>query len=82
MKFVEVPDDFCERCNGKGTQALYGIAITADEWNGPDWDDESRERYLDGSYDTPCTLCGGSGKIDEEEAKFRLEVEHEQRMGY
>lgn len=49
----------CPTCEGRGMQALHGIAITAEEWNSPDWDDESREQYLNGGYDTPCTECNG-----------------------
>lgn len=82
MKTVSVPDDWCERCRGKGTQALHGIAIPMDEFMGPDWDDEMRDDYLSGVYDTPCDLCGGTGKVDPETAAFRLEVEHEVAMGY
>jgi hypothetical protein len=81
-KTVTVPDDWCERCRGKGTVALHGIAITSEEWWGPDWDDESREAYLDGFYDTPCDVCGGSGRIDPEELADRLEYLHEIEMGY
>jgi len=82
MKTVQVPDDWCERCRGKGTQALHGIAITSDEFYGPDWDAQMREDYMNGLYDTPCTLCGGSGRIDPEEAAYRREREHEIEMGY
>lgn len=57
----EMPARFavCPTCGGRGSQALHGIAITADEWNGPDWDDESREMYLSGGYDTVCPECRG-----------------------
>lgn len=60
----------CGRCNGNGTHtnpSIDGHGITADEWNGPDWDDESREAYLDGSYDVQCSECNGSGKVQEQD---------------
>ncbi len=57
----EMPGRFevCGRCDGTGVTALHGIAIPADEFNGPDWDDEMREEYFAGGYDTPCTCCNG-----------------------
>lgn len=57
----EMPAKFavCPSCDGRGTHALHGIAITADEWNGPDWDDDSRDGYLNGRYDTTCEECAG-----------------------
>lgn len=60
----------CGRCDGDGTHtnpAIDGHGITADEWNGPDWDDESRETYLSGGYDVSCEVCGGSGKVQEQD---------------
>lgn len=54
----------CPACNGDGTSSAHLGAITGDEWNGPDWDDDSREMYLSGGYDKPCTKCDGTGKVD------------------
>lgn len=51
----------CDTCEGDGSRALHGIAITADEW--AEWDDDEREGYLSGRYDTVCDECGGSGKV-------------------
>ncbi len=61
---VEVPVKFevCGRCDGKGSHvnpSIDGHGITSEEWNGPDWDDESRETYLSGGYDVPCYDCKG-----------------------
>lgn len=57
----ELPGKFilCHTCDGKGSQALHGIAIPMDEFMGPDWDDESRQAYFDGDYDTVCPTCHG-----------------------
>lgn len=51
--------EVCQDCDGRGSHALHGIAITGDEWNGPDWDDDSREAYIRGDYDTVCPTCKG-----------------------
>lgn len=61
---VELPTRFevCDRCEGRGKHmnpAIDGHGITEDEWNGPDWDDESRETYLSGGYDITCEECKG-----------------------
>lgn len=61
---VELPGKFdvCSRCEGKGTHMNPSIgnhAITAEEWYGPDWDDESREMYMNGGYDVTCYNCKG-----------------------
>jgi len=55
----------CPDCRGEGGSSAHLGAITSDEWNGPDWDDESKELYLSGGYDRPCEHCGGSGKVKE-----------------
>ena len=61
----EAPGKFevCPECDGRGERALHGIAITGDEWNGPDWDDDSREAYVRGDYDTVCECCNGARVI-------------------
>ena len=60
---VEIPTRFevCDRCEGKGVHdhPAFANGITADEWNGPEWDDEGREDYLRGAYDVPCEECDG-----------------------
>lgn len=53
----------CSTCEGHGSHSRDFGAITSDEWNGPDWDDESRETYLSGGYDKSCEDCKGSGKV-------------------
>lgn len=64
---IEVPAKYyiCEECQGHGkhSHAIDGNGITSDEWNGPDWDDESRESYMRGDYDQTCEVCEGSGKV-------------------
>lgn len=53
--------EVCERCQGKGVHdhPAFSNGITAEDWNGPDWDDDSRESYLHGDYDVPCSVCDG-----------------------
>lgn len=56
----------CDRCRGEGQHtnpAIDGHGITAEEWWGPDWDDESRELYMTGGYDVACSDCHGTGKV-------------------
>lgn len=64
--------EICGCCNGNGSSSSYLGAITADEWNGPDWDDDSRDDYMSGRYDRPCDECRGLGRIqvvDEERCR-------------
>lgn len=60
---VAIPSKFevCPRCEGKGVHdhPAFSNGITAEDWNGPDWDDDSREGYLVGRYDVACSECGG-----------------------
>ena len=52
----------CSRCEGSGSHvnpAIDGNGIAADDFYGPDWDDESREAYLTGRYDVRCEVCKG-----------------------
>lgn len=53
--------DICYDCNGDGTRALGGMAITQDEWS--EWDQDERDDYFDGGYDSPCETCNCSGKV-------------------
>lgn len=61
---VELPTKYavCTRCEGKGSHvnpSIDGHGISGEEWNGPDWDDESREMYMTGGYDVACYECKG-----------------------
>ena len=64
---TEIGGEFvvCGRCDGVGTHdnPAFENGITADEWNGPDWDDESRENYMSGLYDVICEECKGARVI-------------------
>lgn len=53
--------EVCPRCegNGKHDHPAFSNGITGEEWNGPDWDDESREAYMSGGYDVHCEECNG-----------------------
>jgi hypothetical protein len=66
----------CSQCEGRGTHdhPAFSNGITSDEWHGPDWDDESRESYLRGDYDVPCTTCDGKRVVLEaDEERFTPE---------
>ncbi|MEY2152345.1 hypothetical protein AB7849_15675 [Rhodanobacter sp. 115] len=47
----------CPCCKGEGKRDMQGVV------DRDDFDDEEWAEYLDGSYDTPCSDCGGSGKM-------------------
>lgn len=70
--------EVCDRCEGHGTHtnpSIDGNGISADEWNGPDWDDESRHMYLSGGYDVRCEECHGErvvSVVDEERCEPAL----------
>jgi DnaJ-class molecular chaperone len=73
----------CPTCQGKGTQALHGIAITSDEWNGPDWDDEMKEDYMSGKYDTPCSECQGKRvvlEVNRDQASLEQLIAYDQQQ--
>lgn len=57
--------EICPTCDGEGqhSRAVDGNGITASEWNGPEWDEDSRALYLSGGYDQRCDECHGDGKI-------------------
>lgn len=50
----------CPRCKGDGRVDTQGVVDPAD------FDDESREFYLHGKYDTHCGHCKGTGKVRED----------------
>jgi hypothetical protein len=71
----EAPDDdlratlptywaICQDCQGEGHHAKHIGEITSDQWN-HEWDEDERESYLRGGYDTRCDTCDGSGKVRE-----------------
>jgi len=58
--------EICTRCRGKGSHtnpSIDGHGISADEWNGPGWDDESRDMYLSGGYNVGCEAACDNGKV-------------------
>lgn len=87
---VEIPSKFevCPRCDGNGVHdhPAFANGITSDDWNGPDWDDDSREGCMSGRYNVPCEQCGGErvvpvpdwGRMTEEHR--RLIDEHDRDM--
>jgi len=60
---IEVPTRYevCQECGGEGKtdHPAFSNGITSDEWNGPDWDEESQQNYLSGAYDVVCSRCDG-----------------------
>lgn len=70
----------CPRCDGKGTQALHGIAIPMDQFM-EEWDEQSREDYFAGLYDTPCSMCGGKGEMSDEDLEYFWERDAEIKAG-
>ena len=60
---ISIPAEWeiCDGCQGEGARALGGLAIHADEWS--EWDQDEREDYADGFYDTMCGGCSGTGKM-------------------
>ncbi len=63
---IQTKFEVCPRCQGAGSHvnpAIDGHGITAEEWNGPDWDDDSRAMYMSGGYDVACHRCGGKRVI-------------------
>jgi hypothetical protein len=56
----------CPRCDGCGhhDHPAFSNGITASEWNGDDWDDDSRADYLRGRFDVRCEECGGSNVVE------------------
>lgn len=79
----------CPECSGEGKSSAYLGAFTREDiercWDPDDWQD-----YLEGAYDRPCTVCGGTGKIREkayeafceERAERRSESHHHYEHGY
>lgn len=88
---VELPAcwEICDRCRGNGTHvnpSIDGHGITMEEWNGPDWDDESREMYMSGGYDVRCEAGCVDGKVLEidmaqldDDTRKRVEVRQQQQ---
>ena len=83
---IELPARYevCGRCRGEGSHvnpSIDGHGITEDEWNGPDWDDESRDAYMSGAYDVACEVCNGDRVVlvpDEERADRAMLARYEE----
>lgn len=65
---IDLPSEWeiCGRCDGHGTHTnpnIDGNGISQDEWEGPDWDDESREMYRTGGFDVRCEAGCEGGKV-------------------
>lgn len=57
---IKAQAEVCGRCDGRGKHdhPAFSNGITAEEWD-RDWDEDSREEYVNGRYDVPCEVCGG-----------------------
>lgn len=65
---IELPAtwDICSRCDGEGSHvnpSIDGNGISAEEFMGPDWDDDEREMYFSGGYDVACEAGCTNGKV-------------------
>ena len=48
----------CSNCGGDGFHSKHLGIITVE-----DWDQESLDEYMNGSYDSPCEVCNKTGKV-------------------
>lgn len=62
---VSVPGcwEICDNCDGHGKHSRHLGAFTQSEFYETFDDEESREDYFAGRYDTKCEECRGDGKI-------------------
>jgi hypothetical protein len=57
----------CDECSGEGMSlcdGMRGHAYSAEEFD-REFDEDEKEGYFSGRYDTRCGSCGGSGKVKE-----------------
>ena len=63
----------CDYCSGNGGHSRHLGVISPERWD--DWDDDARDDYVSGRYDTSCEACRGSGKVREiDEAQLTPEA--------
>ena len=81
---LELPAKYevCSRCDGQGKHdhPAFSNGISSDEWNGPDWDDDSREGYMSGRYDVTCEECKGRNvvlEVDRDNCPEHLMAEYD-----
>jgi len=72
-KTVQVPDNWCDTCSGKGTRALGGQAFSAQEIY--QWSPDEVETYISGGYDTRCEVCNGTGQVSQTDADYFYETQ-------
>ena len=53
--------EICCNCDGNGKHSKHLGVITSSDRD--DWDDEEFDDYMNGAYDTPCSVCRGTGKV-------------------
>jgi len=66
LERVPIKYEVCDTCEGKGAHVSASIdahGITQSEW--AEWDQEERESYRSGGYDTTCVECHGKRIVPE-----------------
>ena len=53
--------EICCNCDGNGKHSKHLGVITSSDRE--EWDDEEFDQYMEGAYDTPCSVCRGTGKV-------------------
>ncbi len=79
----------CPECSGDGKHSRHLGSFTQEDRD-RDWDPDEWQDYLDGAYDKPCDVCGGTGKIRtkayetlmERRAEHASENHHHYERGY
>lgn len=66
----------CSHCRGNGQSSAYLGAFTQED---REQDPDFFEAYMEGEYDRPCDVCGGTGKVQEVDVDNLDEV---QRLAY
>lgn len=72
----------CPHCEGDGHHAKHLGSFTMSEFYETYDDEESRENYFSGAYDTPCIPCGSSGKIRQSQLEAAMEMIREENRRY
>ena len=62
--------EICCNCEGEGKHSKHLGGITSAELE-QDWSEDELADYMNGAYDTLCSVCHGTGKVVAE--KYRVE---------
>lgn len=58
--------EICCNCDGEGKHSKHLGGITSRELE-QDWDEDELADYMNGAYDTVCSVCRGTGKVKAED---------------